>query len=227
MIDVLDRQDRRHFIHKKILKFVAPKVLGAVASFVPGGSTAVSLFSSLIKRGGGGAAPPPTRMLPRLKVNRRRAPRVSRPEPRPSSIPPVNPVRRAVITAKPVEALKAAPLPRTRTPQISPVSKPHVIAPIPTPVAVPLVSRAITRIPVRIFASASPAVEPPPQSFRPVTPRPIRSTAMPIHSRIRRLLPQHRPQARPPDAFGPLGPTPGPGSVACSPAIRRVPTMRQ
>ena len=52
MIDVLDRQDRRYFVHKKLLR----KALRVGASFVPGGSTALSLVQTFT--GSGGTAGP-------------------------------------------------------------------------------------------------------------------------------------------------------------------------
>jgi len=153
MIDVLDRQDRRYFFHKKLLK----KALTIGASFVPGGSTALALGRSFT---GGGSTPSPafTARAPvalrsdlkvdtagarafrgasasaqRASIGIHRghghlhsympgwvAPRAA--APRPPSIPPVNPVRAAVVQSKPVEALKAAPPIRRRIPQIFPAS---------------------------------------------------------------------------------------------------------
>jgi len=165
MIDVLDRQDRRFFIHGKILKFALPKI----ASFIPGGSTALSLVRSFT----GGSAPQPKR--------KKRSPRIGNGDAfsfdrdfirrrRPPSIPPVNPVRTAVIRRKPTPPLKPAPPPRRRVPQIQPITRPHVLAPVPRPVA-----------PARPFVQPS-------LGFTRAPRAPIRRPAMPIHSRIRKAL---------------------------------------
>lgn len=182
MIDVLDRRELRNFVHKTLGR----KALALGASFVPGGSTAVSLATTFA--GSGGGAP---RRAGRLgKAGRKacragggtvlRTPgqptvcvqpggRVPAGPTRPPSVPPVNPVRLAVIQAKPAPPLKPAPRPKRRVPQILPPSRPHVSVP----------------------SGLQPAI------FRPRTPAPPRRQAMPIHSRIRRAIMP---------AFSPAGP---------------------
>jgi len=159
MIDVLDRRESRAFFHKKLLK----KALTIGASFVPGGSTALALGSSLV--GGRGApraaAPRALRSDPRIDTAGERLFRAASSSaqrasigihrghghlhsympgwvppraaaPRAPSIPPVNPVRAAVVTAKPVEPLKAAPVVRRRIPQFPPRVPPSArIRPMP------------------------------------------------------------------------------------------------
>jgi len=185
MIDVLDRQDRRNFFHKKLLRRAA----SVAASFVPGGSTALSIVSSLTG-GGGGSKPAPKRAAAPVFVEhthgahafhpphwpRHTTPGVPpghySPPARKPSIPPVNPVRAAVVQVKPAEPLKLAPAPKRRVPPIPPEPKPHIQFPS---TAVP-----VHRGDVRPFATA-----PLPQVFRPRAPAPTVRTAMPIHSRIR------------------------------------------
>jgi len=161
MIAFTPPNDVRGFIHKKALKLAKRAISTAVplvASFVPGGSTALALAGRFLPTGGAGA-------LPRQLVNRvqqrridiasldeRLTPQIRRHiaegterswrahiahghafgmtasggflpgfqsvkagRTRPSSVPPVNPVRQAVIQAKPVGDV-VAPRPRARIP---------------------------------------------------------------------------------------------------------------
>ena len=167
MIDVLDRVERRNFVHRKLIG----EAVKFAAAAVPGGSTALRIGSVLTggaprqagrlgkagrkqcrAQGGTVVRTPgqPTRCAPPGAAGPSRARRV-----RPSSVPPVNPVRAAVIQAKPVEPIKAAVhiAPRRTIPPIAP-------RPSTTPVG-----------------------------FRPPTLRPPTTDfAMPIHSRTRRAV---------------------------------------
>ncbi len=167
MIDVLDRRWARGFVHKKLLG----EAVKFASGFVPGGSTALGVASSLTGRGG--ASPP---RAGRLGKAGRKACRASggtlvknasgsgkhcvmpgqspSGAMRPPSIPPVNPVRTAVITAKPVEPIKQAPPIRRRVPAVLPGPRTNLL----------------------------PAV------LQPRTRTPIRSRAMPIHAKARRVI---------------------------------------
>lgn len=135
--------DIRNFVHKKLLR--------VAASFVPGGSTALTLGSSFF--GGGpqrapirraAPLPPQLRNLGLTDARRREITAAgiaaqargdtkeaaaflrelgSQGALRPSSVPPVNPVRAHVIQLKPVSKpfFAAPPRPRERIPQVFPV----------------------------------------------------------------------------------------------------------
>jgi len=167
MIDVLDRVERRNFVHRKLIG----EAVKFASAAVPGGSTALKIGSVLVgggprragrlgkagrkqcrAQGGTVVRTPgqPTRCAPPGPAGPSGTRRV-----RPSSIPPVNPVRAAVVQAKAVEPIKAAIhiAPRRTIPPIAPRSS-------TTPVG-----------------------------FRPPTLRPpTMDFAMPIHSRTRRTI---------------------------------------
>ena len=142
MIDVLDRLEARGIFHKTLIA----RALPFVAGFVPGGSTALGIGQSFLPSGGGGggatcegvqvsklrkraARKPSGNAAKKLARCAAQAPSPSRGAPPPPSIPPVNPVRTAVIQAKQVAPLKKAPRPKRRVPQVFPISRPHVSIP--------------------------------------------------------------------------------------------------
>lgn len=137
MIDVLDRVDRRAFIHKKIIG----EAVKFGAGFVPGGSTALGLASRISGGGRGGGARPGRlgkagrqacrasggTILRRQGQNTVCVPRggrapvaVARASSSSPSVPPRNPVREAVLLFKPAPVLKQPAPPRSRIPMVFP-----------------------------------------------------------------------------------------------------------
>lgn len=134
--------ERRNFVHKKLL--------GVAASLVPGGSTALAIGRSLV--GGGGASTALAPVLSNLGLTDARRREITRAMNAASargdsreaaaflrelgpqgplgvgapSVPPRNPVREAVVQAKPLpDVPRVHVVPRARIPFVQPVQQPH------------------------------------------------------------------------------------------------------